>query len=244
MTESVSSSRSIMLQALSDLKAYRNYRKTANNSVKTDNTEEQDKENTSTPVSRKALSDIMSRRSETENRSEAKYSEHNIRNMRNPENKSAFMTEENMPTDRPSSFLPEEMMGNNSQSVFLTEENMPTNRPSPFLSEDMIPSDHSSPFLSDEIFSQGRVAYSEMSETSTERTERTPQKTQFKSSFQITSELRNNAKFATMTPFDIAREYKIPLRQAEDIYMMLNADKNGIVKELKLPENSTVSYKV
>ena len=259
MTESVSSTNSITLQALSDLKAFRSYRKAANNSDKVDNSDEQNADNRRASVSRKALSEIRSRRSQTENRSETQLSEQNIRNMLNSENKSVFMSEENMPADRPSPFLSEDMMGVNRKSVFMSEENMPADRPSPFLSEDMmganrksafmtqenVSADRPSPFLSDEVMTQDRSKQFYSPEVNNgEQAANNTKKQGFKSVYAITAELRNNAMSATMTPFDIAREYGIPLRQAEDIYMTLNADKNGVVKEQKLPENSTVSYRV
>ena len=231
MTESVSSTNSITLQALSDLKAFRSYRKAANNSDKVDNSDEQNADNRRASVSRKALSEIRSRRSQAENRSETQLSEQNIRNMLSSENKSVFMSEENMPADRPSPFLSEDMMGANRKSAFMTQENVSADRPSPFLSDEVMTQDRSKQFYSPEVNNGEQAANN-------------TKKQGFKSVYAITAELRNNAMSATMTPFDIAREYGIPLRQAEDIYMTLNADKNGVVKEQKLPENSTVSYRV
>ena len=60
----------------------------------------------------------------------------------------------------------------------------------------------------------------------------------------ILTELRRNAMHYMMTARDIANEYGIPYIQAQDIYTSLNEDSNGIVREYKLPENSTESFLV
>ena len=60
----------------------------------------------------------------------------------------------------------------------------------------------------------------------------------------ILYELRSNAMNAKLTAWDIAKKYGLSYVQAQEIFIELNQDKNGIVKEFNLPENSTVSYLV
>ena len=60
----------------------------------------------------------------------------------------------------------------------------------------------------------------------------------------ILSELRLNAFSSRMSVREIAQKYGISYIQAQEIFIELNQDKNGIVREFNLPKNSTVSYLV
>lgn len=60
----------------------------------------------------------------------------------------------------------------------------------------------------------------------------------------ILYELRSNAMQSKLTTWDIAKKYGISYIQAQEIFVELNQDNNGIVKEFNLPQNSTVSYLV
>ena len=59
----------------------------------------------------------------------------------------------------------------------------------------------------------------------------------------ILYELRNTMH-STYSAWDIAKKYGISYMQAQEIFVDLNSDANGVVKEFNLPENSTVSYLV
>ena len=59
----------------------------------------------------------------------------------------------------------------------------------------------------------------------------------------ILYELRNTMH-SKYSAWDIARKYGISYMQAQEIFVDLNQDTNGVVKEFNLPENSTVSYLV
>ena len=59
----------------------------------------------------------------------------------------------------------------------------------------------------------------------------------------ILYELRNTMH-SKYSAWDIARKYGISYMQAQEIFVDLNQDSNGVVKEFNLPENSTVSYLV
>ena len=59
----------------------------------------------------------------------------------------------------------------------------------------------------------------------------------------ILYELRNTMH-TKYSAWDIARKYGISYMQAQEIFVDLNQDSNGVVKEFNLPENSTVSYLV
>ena len=60
----------------------------------------------------------------------------------------------------------------------------------------------------------------------------------------ILYELRSSYAGSNLTAIEIAQKYGISYIQAQDIFVSLHQDSNGIVKEFKLPENSTVSYLV
>ena len=60
----------------------------------------------------------------------------------------------------------------------------------------------------------------------------------------IKTELRTNGLNKTLSIYDIARKYNISYLNAQKILDELNTDHNGFIKEYKLPENSTISYKV
>ncbi len=60
----------------------------------------------------------------------------------------------------------------------------------------------------------------------------------------ILYELRSSFSGSKLTAMEIAQKYGISYIQAQDIFVSLHQDSNGIVKEFKLPENSTVSYLV
>ena len=59
----------------------------------------------------------------------------------------------------------------------------------------------------------------------------------------ILYELKNTMHLKD-SAWDIAKRYGISYLQAQEIFVDLNQDANGIVKEFNLPENSTVSYLV
>ena len=59
----------------------------------------------------------------------------------------------------------------------------------------------------------------------------------------ILYELRNTMH-SKYSAWDIARKYGISYMQAQEIFVDLNQDTKGVVKEFNLPENSTVSYLV
>lgn len=65
-----------------------------------------------------------------------------------------------------------------------------------------------------------------------------------KSTETIVTELRRNGLHRTMTEYQVAKEYGVSYMKAREILEELNKDSNGFVREYKLPENSTVSYKV
>lgn len=65
-----------------------------------------------------------------------------------------------------------------------------------------------------------------------------------KSNDAILSELKRNSQSASMTAYQIADKYGISLLKAQEFLDQINADRNGIIKERFLPENSTVSYRV
>ena len=60
----------------------------------------------------------------------------------------------------------------------------------------------------------------------------------------IISELKRDGLHRTLSPYNIAEKYGISYMKAREILDELNKDSNGFVREYKLPENSTVSYKV
>ena len=60
----------------------------------------------------------------------------------------------------------------------------------------------------------------------------------------ILYELSSSYAGTRLTPIEIAQKYGISYIQAQEIFVDLHQDANGIVKEFKLPENSTVSYLV
>ena len=149
--------------------------------------------------------------------------------MRSPNKKSAFLTEDKLPTDRPSPFLTKE-----------TVENMT----SPFITEDMLPTDRPAPFLE-----AGKNYELDLSPLSVNPMENGvsvgPMETNLsmpKPKGVIMSELQRDPNRQFLTARDIAKKYNLSYIQAQDAFMELNADKNGIVKELNLPQNSTVSY--
>lgn len=65
-----------------------------------------------------------------------------------------------------------------------------------------------------------------------------------KSTDTIIAELKTNGLNKTMTAYQIAEKYGVSYMKAREILDELNRDKNGFVREYKLPKNSTVSYKV
>lgn len=60
----------------------------------------------------------------------------------------------------------------------------------------------------------------------------------------ILFELRSKGINSSLTARDIAKQYGLSYIQAQEIFVELNQDKNGIVKEFNIPYNSTVSYLV
>ena len=59
----------------------------------------------------------------------------------------------------------------------------------------------------------------------------------------ILYELKNTMHLK-YSAWDIAKRYGISYLEAQEIFVDLNKDENGIVKEFNLPKNSTVSYLV
>ena len=59
----------------------------------------------------------------------------------------------------------------------------------------------------------------------------------------ILYELKNTMHLK-YSAWDIAKRYGISYLQAQEIFVDLNRDENGVVKEFNLPDNSTVSYLV
>ena len=59
----------------------------------------------------------------------------------------------------------------------------------------------------------------------------------------ILYELRNSMHLK-YSAWDIAKKYGISYVQAQEIFVELNQNENGVVKEFNLPKNSTVSYLV
>ena len=60
----------------------------------------------------------------------------------------------------------------------------------------------------------------------------------------IISELKRNGMHKTMSAYQSADKYGISYMKAREILDKVNQDSNGFVREYKLPENSTISYKV
>ena len=60
----------------------------------------------------------------------------------------------------------------------------------------------------------------------------------------IIAELKRNGLNRTLSAYDIADKYSITYMKAREILDELNKDSNGYIREYKLPENSTISYKV
>ena len=132
--------------------------------------------------------------------------------------------------EKPYPFLSKEMRSPNKKSAFLTDDNLPTDRPAPFLEA-------------------GKSYDLDLSALSVQRMENGvtvgPMETNLampKTKGAILSELQRNPNRNSLTVRDIADKYGLSFLQAQETFMELNADKNGIVKELNLPQNSTVSY--
>ena len=119
-------------------------------------------------------------------------------------------------------------------------------RPYPFLSQEMMSSKRPSPFLSEEYTGADKPSPLTIKrEENTEETKDSDKPFKLpKDSGSILSELRRNAMHSMMTARDIANEYNIPYVQAQEIYLSLNEDSNGVVREFNLPDNSTVSFLV
>ena len=60
----------------------------------------------------------------------------------------------------------------------------------------------------------------------------------------IISEIKRNGLNRTMSAYQIADKYKLSYMKAREILDKMNTDSNGFIREYKLPENSTVSFKV
>lgn len=60
----------------------------------------------------------------------------------------------------------------------------------------------------------------------------------------IIAELKRNGLHRTLSAYDIADKYSISYMKAREILDKVNQDSNGFIREYKLPENSTISYKV
>ena len=125
---------------------------------------------------------------------------------------------------------------------FLSDEMRSSDRPSPFLTEDKLPKDKLSPFLAEEYTAtnaRSPLSYRTEEDENTSRTASLP-----KDNSSIIAELKREPKKYNLTASDIANKYGISFLQARDIYIAINQDANGIVKEWNLPDNSAVSYLV
>lgn len=120
----------------------------------------------------------------------------------------------------------------------------PENTPSPFLSEEMRSPNRPSAFLTreDNVSNEKSPLTIQRKEDDDKDTAKTT--TYPKTSDAILSELRRNAMHSMMTARDIAKEYNIPYSAAHDIFMSLNENQNGVVREFAIPNNSTVSFLV
>jgi len=132
-----------------------------------------------------------------------------------------------------------------SSSNALTVQN-PAERKSPFLTREQLSPEKKSPFLERKELSDDKSSPLEIQREEDKKNSNT-EGVSFdlpKDKGTILAELRRNAMHYMMTARDIANEYGIPYIQAQDIYTSLNEDSNGIVREYKLPENSTESFLV
>lgn len=210
MTESISSSNSVSLSALSDLKSF--FSSGADVSLDVNDTEEENKTvgfRKRSDVTRKALTKLLKK----------KYRNNSETLRKNAEEESRNNADKANPLQIDASALP-------SQSP------LEIKRPEVRTDDNALPIDVSA--LSDNPPLKINV-----SETET----KTASYSIPKQKSAILNELRNT-KYLRYTAWDIAKKYGIPYLQAQEIFVDLNRDESGVVKEFNLPSNSTVSYLV
>ena len=221
MTENINTTSNATLTALSDLKSY--FRSGAVKSKSADNTNEENKttESGNRDVTRKALSELQGKSYNINssaleiNRPDAD-EESNALSISRPDNQVQSPLEINRPdADEESNALSINRPDNQVQSP------LSINRP-----EENTVSDPLKVNLPDK-----------------EAATKTASSSLPKQKNAILYELRNTMH-SNYSAWDIAKKYGISYLQAQEIYVDLNSDANGVVKEFNLPTNSTVSYLV
>lgn len=208
MAENISSSGKASLNALSDLRSY--FR---NGRIKSGNTDENSEEENKTSelrkhtdVTRKALSELMTRYRRNETESEDVTAEDTQNNV----NQTVL---QQLDTSSQQAQSPLEIKRPDAETNTLTVDTSSLSNESPLKVK--VPDKE-----------KKQTAYSLPKQKSS-----------------ILNELRNT-KYLKYSARDISKKYNIPYAQAQEIFFELNKDENGVVKEFKLPQNSTVSYLV
>ena len=225
MTESISSSTNVSLSVLSDIKSF--MRTGSIKSENPDNTEEENKvsDNSNRQVTRKALSELLER----------SYNSNLERAERNAEEKAQKDANTTDPLNVNTS-------NRDAQSALSIKR--PESDPELETLMANVSAQQTQPAL--------EINRPEVSpESNPLRVNRPDKETLTKPASSdlpkqknaILYELRNSMHLK-YSAWDIAKKYGISYLEAQEIFIDLNRDANGVVKEFNLPNNSTVSYLV